>query len=64
MTFFSDLPAAELEALGRGFFKLEQEKAENKAIVENRKAKTNQYSMTNDKDSQDRVLSCIVKMYL
>lgn len=64
MTFFSDLPAPELESLGRGFFLLEQKKAEDKAIVENKNPKTNQYSMTDDKDSKDRVLRCIVKMYL
>ena len=64
MTFFADLPAHELEALGRGFFKLEHEKAVNKAIIENREVKTNQYSMSNDKDSQDRVLTSIVRMYL
>lgn len=64
MTFFADLPAPELEALGRGFFKLEDEKAANKAIIENRVAKANQYSVGNDKDSQDRVLTSIVKMYL
>lgn len=64
MTFFSDLPAPELEALGRGFFQLEQKKAADKAIVENKPPKTDQYSMTDDKDSKDRVLRCIVKMYL
>lgn len=64
MSFFADLPAAELEALGRGFFKLEHEKAVNKAIIENRAPKASQYSMTGDPDSQDRVLGCIVKMYL
>jgi len=64
MAFFSDLPAPELESLGRGFFLLEQKKAEDKAIVENKNPKTNQYSMTDDKDSKDRVLRCIVKMYL
>jgi dynein heavy chain len=64
MTFFADLPAAELEALGRGFFKLEDERAANKAIIENRAPKANQYSMTGDSDAQERVLSCIVKMYL
>ena len=63
--FMSDLPAPEHEALGRGFFKLEHEKAVNKAIVDGAGApKLNQYSVTNDKDSQDRVLRCIGKMYL
>lgn len=34
MVFVNDLPAEELEALGRGFFKLEHEKALNQAIVD------------------------------
>lgn len=64
MVFMNDLPTPELEALGRGFFKLEHEKALNKAIVDGTGApKLNQYSVTNDKDSQDRVLRCITKMY-
>ena len=34
MIFLQDLPAQELESLGKGFFKLEKEKAENKAIID------------------------------
>ena len=34
MTFFADLPAQELEALGRGFFKLEAEKAAQEAAAQ------------------------------
>ena len=65
MIFMNDLPACELEALGRGFFKLEHEKALTKAILDGTGVpKISQYSVTNDKDSQDRVLRCIVKMYL
>jgi hypothetical protein len=33
MTFLGDLPHSQLEALGHSFFKLEDEKAANKAIV-------------------------------
>jgi len=33
MIFMNDLPEPELEALGRGFFKLEQQKAENRAMI-------------------------------
>ena len=37
----------------------------NKAIVDGSGIpKVNQYATTNDKDAQDRVLRCIVKMYL
>jgi hypothetical protein len=65
MIFMNDLPAYELEALGRGFFRLEHEKALTKAILDGTGVpKISQYSVTNDKDSQDRVLRCIVKMYL
>ena len=49
MIFMNDLPTPELEALGRGFFKLEHEKALNKAIVDGTGApKLNQYSVTNE----------------
>jgi len=34
MIFMNDLPAYELEALGRGFFRLEHEKALTKAILD------------------------------
>ena len=65
MIFMTELPGPELEALGRGFFKLEHEKALHKAIVDGSGVpKISQYSVTNDKDSQERVLRCIVKIYL
>lgn len=65
MIFMTELPAPELEALGRGFFQLEHEKALHKAIVDGSGVpKISQYSVTNDKDSQERVLRCIVRMYL
>ena len=64
MIFMNDLPEPELEDLGRGFFKLEHDKAVNKAIVDGLTApKTNQYSVSNDRDAQDRVLRSIVQMY-
>lgn len=65
MVFMNDLPAPELEALGKGFFKLEKEKAENKAIIDGTGIpKVGQYSVSKDPDSQERVLRCIVKLYL
>jgi hypothetical protein len=61
----NDLPASELEALGKGFFKLEHEKAVNKAIIDGTGVpKINQYTVSKEADSQDRVLRSIVKMYL
>jgi len=65
MIFLRDLPQPELEALGQSFFKLQNEKATNKAIINGTGApKLNQYSASNDKGSQDRVLRCMVRMYL
>lgn len=65
MIFMSDLPAVELEALGTGFFKLELDKARNQAQVEGKPMpKGSGYSVTNDSESQNRVLACIVKMFL
>ena len=48
----SDLPGMELESLGKGFFKLEKEKAENKALIDGTgKPKVGQYSVDKDPDS-------------
>ena len=61
----SDLGTPELIALGESFFKLEQEKAQTKAIVEGTGVpKTKDYSVTNDSESLKRVLKAIVAMYL
>ena len=65
MIFMNELPIPELEALGRSFFKLEHDKAVNRAIVDGTGiVKHKQYSVTNDRDSQERVLRCITKMYI
>jgi len=65
VVFTADLPASELEALGRGFFRLEHEKAVLKSIVDGTGVpKVKQYSVTNDTDSKNRVLRCISRMFL
>jgi hypothetical protein len=65
MIFLQDLPAPELESLGKSFFKLEKEKAENKAIIDGTGIpKIGQYSVNKDPNSQEKVLRCIVKLYL
>lgn len=52
MIFLQDLPAPELESLGKSFFKLEKEKAENKAIIDGTGIpKIGQYSVNKDPDS-------------
>jgi hypothetical protein len=51
MVFMADLPEPELEALGRGFFKLADERATNKALLQGTGApKLNKYSVSNDPD--------------
>jgi hypothetical protein len=65
VVFTADLPAPELEALGRGFFGLEREKAVLKSIVDGTGVpKVKQYSPTNDTDSKNRVLRSIGRMFL
>lgn len=52
MLYMNELPVPELEALGRSFFKLENEKAEHKAVVDGTGVvKLKSYSVANDKDS-------------
>lgn len=65
MVFMGDLPAAELESLGRRFLALETEKAINKAVALNKPPpKGNPYSVAGDSESTNRILLCLVRMFL
>ena len=61
----TDLKAAELTALGQGFFAWEREKARLKAQAAGSNVpKALVYTVSSDSDSRARVLKCIGRMYL
>ena len=54
MIFMGDLPASELESLGRSYFKVKNDKAINKAIISgNPNPKLNKYSVNGSDTSQN-----------